>query len=174
MNSFVNQINHYAGWIMLGLSLLVVITLVLLTMLSIRLRRVQNSWGNLMSGAQSGNIEHILYDHLRERVRIESDIAQIQKRLDQLESKMTTTHRYVGLVRFDAFSDVGGEQSFSLAIYDEMGRGAVITSIVGRDSCRVYCKELANGRADRDLSREEQMAVEAAGTSRASQQYVNR
>lgn len=173
MSSILNEINHYTGWLVLGLCVLVIGLVVTVIVQALRLNKVAASWSSLMDGATSGNIEHILYDHLRERVRIETDLAQIQKRLDQLEFKMSTAQRYVGLTRFDAFDDVGGEQSFALAVYDEKGRGAVITSIVGRSSCRVYCKELANGRADRDLSREEQKAVEAAGTARAGQQFVN-
>jgi hypothetical protein len=68
------------------------------------------------------------------------------------------------MVRFDAFEGVGGEQSFSLAVYDDEGNGAVLTSQVGRAESRVFGKKLSGGRGDRGLSQEEEAAVlEAAG-----------
>ncbi|HVL40209.1 MAG TPA: DUF4446 family protein, partial [Fimbriimonadaceae bacterium] len=87
------------------------------------------------------------------------------KRIVQLEEKVAGAKRHVGLVRYDAFEDVGGSQSFALAIYDDKGNGAVITSLVGRTDCRVYCKPLLNGRSERNLSQEEQRAIEAAASA---------
>lgn len=75
---------------------------------------------------------------------------------------MESAKRYLAVVRYDAFDDVGGEQSFAFAMYDERGDGAVITSQVGRADCRVYAKQLKRGEADRELSREERSAIEQA------------
>jgi hypothetical protein len=68
----------------------------------------------------------------------------------------------LGLVRYDAFEDVGGSQSFALAIYDENGDGAILTSIVGRADCRVYAKPLVKMQSERKLSQEEQRAINDA------------
>lgn len=89
-------------------------------------------------------------------------IESLTKRIQHLEDDMLSAKRFVGLVRYDAFEDVGGNQSFALAVYDSEGNGAVLTSLVGRQDCRVYCKPLMNGRSERDLSREEQRAISEA------------
>lgn len=78
---------------------------------------------------------------------------------------MSTSKRHLGLVRFDAFEDVGGSQSFALALYDDHGNGAVLNGLIGRTDCRVYCKPLVSGRSDRTLSQEESRAVEEAASS---------
>lgn len=75
---------------------------------------------------------------------------------------MTGAKRHVGLVKYDAFEDVGGSQSFALALYDDKGDGALITSLVGRSDCRVYCKPLIGGKSERSLSQEEQRAIREA------------
>ncbi len=80
---------------------------------------------------------------------------------------MESAKRYVGLVRYDAFSDVGGQQSFALAVYDERGDGFVISSLVGRSDCRVFSKSISRGKADRELTAEEQKAVEEAAYKRS-------
>lgn len=107
----------------------------------------------------------LLQDHLRERLTLTSDLEQATERIAVLERKVATSKRHLGLVRFDAFEDVGGAQSFALALYDDHGNGAVLNGLVGRTDCRVYAKPLINGRSDRTLSQEESRAVEEASSS---------
>jgi len=128
----------------------------------IALRRVRAKWRSLLDGAAGGNLERMLYDHLRERVALEERVAAHGDRLDQAERRLRIAKSYVGVVRFDAFPDVGGQQSFSLAIYDDQGDGAVLTSLVGRADCRVYGKPLRRGEGERHLSDEENRAIAAA------------
>jgi hypothetical protein len=70
--------------------------------------------------------------------------------------------RHVGLVRYDAFEDVGGRLSFSCALLDAKGNGVVMTSINGRQDTRVYAKPIADGRSAYNLSIEEEEAIRQA------------
>ncbi|MGH8971411.1 MAG: DUF4446 family protein [Actinomycetes bacterium] len=70
--------------------------------------------------------------------------------------------RNVGVVRYDAFRDMGGRLSFSAAIYDDNGDGLVISSINGRSETRTYAKELSGLRSEHSLSPEEEAAIAAA------------
>jgi Protein of unknown function (DUF4446) len=70
--------------------------------------------------------------------------------------------RHVGVVRYDAFGDMGGRLSFSAALYDDKGDGIVLSSINGRSETRTYAKELSDLRSDLSLSPEEEQAIEAA------------
>jgi hypothetical protein len=70
--------------------------------------------------------------------------------------------RRVGLVRYDAFEDVGGRLSFSCALLDEHGTGVVVTSINGRQDTRVYAKPITEGRSPYNLSVEEEEAIRQA------------
>lgn len=70
--------------------------------------------------------------------------------------------RHVGVVRYDAFGDMGGRLSFSAAFYDDRGNGLVLSSINGRTETRTYAKSLVDLRSDHTLSPEEQEAIEAA------------
>ena len=70
--------------------------------------------------------------------------------------------RKVGLVRYDAFEDVGGGQSFSAALLDEGGNGVVLTSIHGRGESRTYGKAVRGGASEHTLSPEEQQAIAQA------------
>lgn len=70
---------------------------------------------------------------------------------------------HVGLVRFDAFEDTGGGQSFALALIDDDGDGVILTSLHSRQSTRVFIKDIRGGVADAPLSGEEDRALRAAG-----------
>jgi hypothetical protein len=69
----------------------------------------------------------------------------------------------IGLVRFDAFEDTGGAQSFALALMDDDGDGIVLTSLHSRPTTRVYLKAIRRGVADAPLSAEETRALRDAG-----------
>src|SRR5436305_716282 len=70
--------------------------------------------------------------------------------------------RPVGIVRFDAFEDMGGRLSFSAAFLDGQGNGVVITSISGRQDTRCYAKQIRHGGSAHHLSDEERQAIRDA------------
>jgi hypothetical protein len=72
--------------------------------------------------------------------------------------------RNVGLVRYDAFEDVGGRLSFSCALLDDKGNGVVVTSINGRQDTRVYAKPVMARKSGYNLSVEEEEAIRQAMT----------
>ncbi|RYG68188.1 DUF4446 family protein, partial [bacterium] len=86
----------------------------------------------------------------------------------RLESEIAALRGRTGFVRYDAFDEVRGENSFSLAVLDARGDGVVLTSIVGREEGRVYCKGIVQGRPDRALSDEERRAIDAAKAGNAA------
>jgi hypothetical protein len=125
-------------------------------------RKVRRRWRELLQAPGGASLEETLETHLEERRRILSELRALQDRVRVLEDKMRVDKRHLGIVRYDAFDDVGGEQSFALALYDDEGDGVVLTSLVGRTDCRVYAKALRKGRSDRTLSQEEQRAIREA------------
>ena len=70
---------------------------------------------------------------------------------------------HIGLIRFDAFEDTGGGQSFALALIDDDGDGVILTSLHSRQSTRVFVKDIRGGVADAPLSVEEGRALREAG-----------
>ncbi|MDQ4148610.1 MAG: DUF4446 family protein [Actinomycetota bacterium] len=87
------------------------------------------------------------------------------KRQEELFALLGTSARNLGVVRYDAFEDMGGRLSFSAALLDDHGNGLVITSINARSESRVYAKSVRAGDSEHNLSIEEQQAIaEALGT----------
>ena len=70
--------------------------------------------------------------------------------------------RHLSVVRYDAFGDVGGHLSWSLAVLDDAGHGVVLTSIHGRSEARTYAKSISSWSCEQQLSPEEEAAIEHA------------
>lgn len=168
MQGLLDQFGPQAGAVVIGVAALVLALVIALVLLALKIRAISRRWSGLMDGTSAGNLEQILTRQLDLSAQIDRRLEESESRLQGLEAKMGTAVRYVGLVRYDAFDDVGGSQSFSLAVYDEKGDGAVVTSQVGRADCRVYAKEIKGGRSERDLTAEEQRAIEVAGAVRVT------
>lgn len=167
MDQVLQYLNRSPGGAVLVLSIVCMILTGACLALSLTLRSQKRKWASLMTGASGDNLEDLLRRHFEDRTSIEDRMNDSEERVATLERKMRTAKRYAGLVRYDAFDDVGGSQSFAFALYDEEGNGAVITSQVGREGCRVYGKTLIGGKSERHLSKEEEMAIDEASAKRS-------
>ncbi len=162
MNSILTSLTQHAGELILFLLIAIVALGGLLIKAQRDLNKVKSRFRDLLDGTRGETLELLLHDHLTERLRLQSEVEKVEGRTRELEAKMRRTKRHLGFVRYDAFDDVGGAQSFALAIYDDEGDGAVLNSLIGRSDCRVYCKTLVDGKSDRNLSAEELQAVDIA------------
>lgn len=165
MDALLKSLSELAPMLLLGLSLLVVILTAFVVVQTRRVKALETRWQSLLREASGSNIERQLQDHFDERRALIAEHDETRQRVELLEQKMEGSKRHLGLIRYDAFDDVGGSQSFALAVYDDRGDGAVVTSLVGRADCRVYAKPLTRGRSDRTLSQEEQRAIDEARRS---------
>jgi hypothetical protein len=92
-----------------------------------------------------------------------ADVAsRLDARLTAAEERLDGAIAYHGLVRYDAYNEMSGRQSTSIALLDSRGSGIVISSIHHRDQARLYAKQIVNGRGQLELSPEEEEAVRVA------------
>lgn len=111
------------------------------------------------------DLEAFLTDLSRKSQIQEKDIKKILERISKLEEVSKISFQKVGLVRYNPFKEVGGDQSFSLALLDKQNSGLVITSLYLREGNRVYAKPVTEKRSEYPLSEEEKRAMEKAVSS---------
>jgi uncharacterized protein DUF4446 len=104
----------------------------------------------------------ILEGHAKQIQRLETAARSLNATDRRQEGLIEGAVRRVGLVRYDAFEDVGGRLSFSCALLDDHGNGVVMTSINGRQDTRVYAKPITNGQSTYNVSIEEEEAIRQA------------
>ena len=104
----------------------------------------------------------LLDGHARQMHRLEQAVRTLHAADRTQQASIESAVRHVGLVRYDAFEDVGGRLSFSCALLDDRGNGVVVTSINGRQDTRVYAKPVADAKSQYNLSTEEEEAIRQA------------
>ena len=90
------------------------------------------------------------------------DVHGLRQEVAALQAESADALRHLSVVRYDAFGDVGGHLSWSLALLDDAGHGVVLTSIHGRSEARTYAKSIAAWSCEQQLSPEESEAIEHA------------
>ncbi|MFQ3611404.1 MAG: DUF4446 family protein, partial [Fimbriimonadales bacterium] len=103
-----------------------------------------------------------LYETLRRVALLEETLKAHGNHLERLQSQTDHCLQRVGMVRYDAFPDIGGHQSFALAVMDEHGDGVVLSGIHSRQEMRVYAKPLQSHSSPIGLSEEEKQAIREA------------
>jgi Protein of unknown function (DUF4446) len=93
---------------------------------------------------------------------VEDVATRLNARLSEVEGRLDGTVAYRGLVRYDAYNEMSGRQSTSIALLDARRSGIVVSSIHHRDQARLYVKQVVEGRSALELSPEEQEAVRVA------------
>jgi len=158
----ISSLNH---WVESNLFIIIVATLfviILLFMWIILLNKRLKKYRILFKNQEGKDLETVLVN-VSEQVNTFKDT--LNKLEDRFASNQISEERHFqnwNLVRFKAFQNTGGDQSFALAVLDGLGNGYVMSSIFGREESRVYCKPVQAGVSNYPLSEEEQEAIEKA------------
>ena len=88
-----------------------------------------------------------------------TDAAGLRREVAALRADVVGALRHLAVVRYDAFDEMGGRLSWSLALLDDSGDGVVLTSIRGRNEARTYAKSVAGWASEQELSPEEVEAI---------------
>jgi len=104
---------------------------------------------------------------------LEENFEKISQDLENFKKESLLSLQKVGIVRFNPFSEVGGDQSFSIALLDGNDDGVVITSLYSREGNRVYGKPIKAGVSEYSLSEEEKQAIEKAKYGNKNKSKLN-
>jgi cell division protein FtsB len=153
-------------WIEANLSILwlisaivLVVLLVWLVTLQIRLSRLLQRYLLLMRGGDGKNLEQVLDSYMEHAQTTAQQVERLDQVSRQLENAAKLSLQHLGVVRFDAFPDISGQQSYAVALVDGHGNGVVMSSIAGRQITRTYAKPLKNWETTYTLSDEEKQAI---------------
>lgn len=128
-----------------------------------RLRRLERRFeGVFTTGGEDVSSEGTL-EHLTARFsRLAARTERLAARAEHIDRTLLHTVQGVGVVRYSAFEDTGGDQSFSLALVDGEGDGIVLSALYARDATRVYAKPIERWHSPRSLTAEEEQALTRA------------
>ena len=146
----------------LGAAVAAAVCLLLLLVVALRLRSLRRRLAAAFGDADAAEVLELLQRHDVAMQTLREEQQQLHARATEQRDLLRRAVSQVGLVRYDAFEDMGGALSFSAALLDEHGDGLVLSAINGRSETRCYVKPLTGGTSDHNLSAEEVTAIDAA------------
>ena len=119
----------------------------------------------LFSGKEAKDLESILLDHSKEISDIDKEIQELFEISNKIHNLSQRSIHKVGIIRFNPFKDIGGDQSFALALLDGKDSGLVMSSLHTREGTRIYSKPIIKGESEKyTLTDEEKAAIKNAIT----------
>ena len=164
-----HELTTTQGIVALAAAGVAVVALLLAIVLGFKLRRMRTSQRAVLGDGKRDLVEHaeeIQTAFTQMRDWVEESIEHFERRMGEVETRVDGCIAYSSLVRYDAYNELSGHQSSSVALLDSRKTGVVLTSIVHRDQARLYVKQLRDGEATLELSPEEQEAVDQALSAR--------
>jgi hypothetical protein len=162
----VDELTTTSGIVALVGVALALVALGLVLMATVQLRRLRAAQRVLLGdGAQRDLVEHaadLTQAFSALRAYVEESALRLDGRLGTVEDRVDHGIAYRGVLRYDAYNEMSGRQSASIALLDATRSGIVLSSIHHRDQARLYAKQVRDGEAEITLSPEEEEAVRLA------------
>lgn len=150
------------GYILVGIVALLLILLILLIVLLIKYSNIKKRYDKFMKGKNAASLEDDMHGVFEDMKLLKSNTDKNKKDIRILYKNMEKTFQKLGIVKYDAFNQMGGQLSFSLALLDENNDGFIINSVHSSEGCYSYTKEIKDGTSPISLGAEEERALDIA------------
>ena len=146
-------------YVALGAAVAAALGLLLAVVATFRLRKMRKAYTVLQGDDGSDSFVEIVARKSAQVDDLRQDVTDVHRRLDVVQASLADAISHIAVVRYDAFSDMGGRMSFSVAMLDDSGDGLVLTSINGRTETRTYAKGVKAGTSEASISPEEEQVI---------------
>lgn len=150
------------GYLFIGLFAAVLILIILLIVQIVKTNKLKNRLDKFVLGKNGKSLEKDIIALYEDNKFLKGITEKNKKDIRILYKNMETTFQKIGVVKYDAFRQMGGNLSFCLALLNENNDGFVMNSVHSTDGCYTYTKVIQNGECDIDLGTEEKKALSIA------------
>ena len=167
-SSFLNQLglgNFDLGFLLIGMIVVILILVAVLVLLILQIKKtkkLQKRLDKFLLGKDGKSLEDNINMLYEDNKFLKTSAEKNRKDIRILYKNMESTFQKMGLVKYDAFHQMGGQLSFSLAVLDENNNGFIINSVHSTEGCYSYTKEIKQGKSDISLGTEEEEALAIA------------
>ena len=141
---------------------LILILLIIVVVQAVKIGKLSKRYKAFMSGKNAKSLEKDIEGIFEDNKFIKAATEKNRKDIQALYRKFEGAFQKVGIVKYDAFSQMGGQLSFSLALLDENHNGFILNCVHSTDGCYSYTKEIKNGICEISLGDEEKKALDIA------------
>ncbi|MEG0109146.1 MAG: DUF4446 family protein [Lachnospiraceae bacterium] len=150
------------AYIVIFIIFLIIVLFVLLIVINMKYNRLKSSYTSFMRGKDGKTMEEYVVDKFEEIEAISDMGIQNRQDIKNIYRKLEGTYQKVGIVKYDAFHEMGGKLSFALTMLDGNDSGWLINAMHSREGCYTYIKEIVKGQSYIELAEEEAESLEKA------------
>jgi len=150
------------AFIFIFLLILIVVLFVLYVNVTMKYNRLKSSYMTFMRGKDGKTLEESMKERFAEVEAILKYTKQNRLDIQKINKRLESTYQKIGIVKYDAFNEMGGKLSFALAMLDNNNNGWIINAMHSREGCYTYVKEIVKGESYVELAEEEAEALDRA------------
>ena len=159
---FFGAISVNAVYIILGMLVITIVAIILSIVVLFKLRGLKRKYNLFMNGKDAESLEPLLLKRFEEIDALKLANTKNTQQIVEIFDRLQFVYQKVGIVKYDAFNEMGGRLSFSLAMLDNRNNGYIINSMHSREGCYTYIKEIISGQSYIELGDEERNALNQA------------
>ncbi|SHO54258.1 DUF4446 family protein [Anaerocolumna xylanovorans] len=158
-----DYISDYLDYILVVMAVSIIIMLICLIVLFVKSSKLKKSYKKFMEGAEGKSLEEQFEDKFKQLEELRKESKLHTDQIKKIFENLMITYQKIGIVKYDAFQEMGGKLSFVLAILNDENDGFLLNSMHStREGCYTYVKEIIKGESFVVLSSEEKLALEEA------------
>ena len=146
----------------IALAAIVVVLLIIVIVNGVKMTKLKKKYRIFMSGENAQSLEDTILKRMDQIEQLAKSDEENKEKIRILTDHLDQTYQKVGLVKYDAFNEMGGKLSFSLALLNRKNDGFIINAMHSREGCYTYIKEIINGNSIILLAEEEKEALDMA------------
>ncbi len=158
------------AYIFIGIIVVILILIIALIVQGVKFKKLRKKYEQFMQGKDGKSLESQFAEVFEKIAYLTEVETEDRSEINILIEKMKSSYQKTGLVKYDAFHEMGGKLSFSLCLLDEEDNGYIINSVHSNNGCYVYTKEIIKGASYIDLGDEEKEALQQAVSNSKSKE----
>ncbi|WWR15863.1 DUF4446 family protein [Lachnospiraceae bacterium JLR.KK008] len=150
------------AYIFIGMIGIILVMFILIIVQMVKLSKLKKKYEKFMGGKDAKSLEEKIASIFEINNALKAAADKNKKEIRKLSHNMEDTYQKSGIVKYDAFQQMGGKMSFSLALLNKRDDGFIINTVHSSDGCYSYTKEIHGGKCDISLGEEEERALRIA------------
>ena len=161
-------------YVLIGIIVLLIVSIVLSIVAIAKSSSMKKKYNMMMEGSEGKSIEQIIKAYTDDVKLLKETYTDNTEAIKDIYEKMQYTFQKIGIVKYDAFHEMGGKLSFALCMLDKKDNGYVVNVMHSNDGCFAYIKEIVNGKSYIELGKEEEKAVNQALAGRMGDEELSK
>lgn len=150
------------AYVLIGMLVMILILLILVIIQFSRLNKQQKKLAKFMKGKEAMSLEEEIEGLYKDNDFIKKESDKNRKDIRDIQKRLEYCYQKMGIVKYDAFSQMGGQLSFCIALLNEKDDGFILNSVQSSEGCYTYTKEVKKGECSITLGAEEKEALDKA------------